>query len=125
MPCRVDLCPICEDYNCPGFLGGNCINGKKPPKTESVNISIKPSFDTSGALCDLLSLLEYRHPNVFLEVDPATIHWWKEHEQGEKDKTKKEALSKLSPREKQVLNLERSDDVSAGHHGAYPLHSKV
>lgn len=133
MPCRVDLCPHCADYNCPGFDGGACINaGKKPiaklaPASSghkvicsTCNIAAcggymegvlcdtqkaHDAFDTSGALCDLLTMLEDKHPHAYGRVDKKTLEWWEYHQRNEQDKIKREALSKLSPEEKKALGL--------------------
>lgn len=147
MPCRVDLCPTCQKYECGGFSGGTCqyaIISDTPVKP--VPVSEKPTgiirrilsgredescptchkqecggymegvlcdtrkahdaFDTSGALCDVLTMLEELHPHAYGRVDKATLEWWESHQQNEQDKIKKEALSKLSPEERRALNLE-------------------
>lgn len=103
MACIVPICPKCENYDCPGFRGGKCIFegyvSKKIPAANSY------SYDTSGALCDVLSLLEHKYPSVFAQIDKETIEWWKKHEREEQKKIREEALNKLTPREKRALNI--------------------
>lgn len=106
MPCRVDICPRCNEYDCGGFAGACRYPNGKPKDTVVVSKSApKDSFDTSGALCDVLSLLEDKFPDVLVAVDPKTRNWWKKHTKLEKDKIKKEALAKLTPRERKALGL--------------------
>lgn len=65
-------------------------------------------FDTEGALCDILTFIE-NEPQLYLYfasvIDPKTIKWWKSHEKREENKIKKEALLKLTPRERKLLGL--------------------
>jgi hypothetical protein len=98
MPCRVDLCAKCGEYDCPGFGGSQCIfpNGKK----ESIR-----TLDTDGALCDVLSMLEEKFPDAMCSLDRKTLAWWKQHEKSEESKTKVAALAKLSAKEKRALGL--------------------
>lgn len=98
MPCRVDLCSICGEYECPGFSGGKCIypNGKK----EAIKI-----LDTDGALCDVLTMLEEKFPDAMCNLDRLTLAWWKQHEKAEQSKIKNEALAKLTQRERRALGL--------------------
>lgn len=104
MPCRVDICPRCNEYDCGGFGGGTCRYPNGKPKDKAPALP-KESFDTSGALCDVLSLLEDKFPDVLVQVDPKTRNWWKKHTKQEKDKIKREALAKLTPRERKALGL--------------------
>lgn len=113
MPCRVDICPKCNEYDCGGFSGGECRypNGKqKSAQVEEYKYKPSPKppaklFDTSGALCDVLSLLEDKSPELLKSVDKKTLKWWKAHEKKELEKIKQEALNKLSEREKRILGL--------------------
>lgn len=63
------------------------------------------NFDTTGALCDVLTMLEENFRHVFFHVDKATVAWWQQHEKRERERIKKEALAKLTLREKRALGL--------------------
>lgn len=101
MPCRVEMCPKCDQYDCAGFNpGAQCAyNGKKPSTTSS------KGFDVEGALCDVLTLLEDKHVMAFYDLDVKTVDWWRDHEDKEAERIKQEALKKLSPRERRALGL--------------------
>lgn len=90
MPCRTDTCPRCCEYIC---------------KCNDPNFKKTRGFDVAGALCDVLTLLEDKHPNVFYELDEKTHDWWRAHEDSEKERVKAEALAKLSARERRALGL--------------------
>ncbi len=62
-------------------------------------------FDTDGALCDVLSLLEEKGLLASAGVPQDILNWWEAHQSREKDKTKKEALAKLTAKEKRALGL--------------------
>lgn len=99
MPCRVELCSNCGEYECPAFGGvSKCIypDGKKE--------AIK-TLDTNGALCDVLTMLEEKFPDAMCSLDRKTLAWWKQHEKAEESKTRAEALKKLSPKEKRALGI--------------------
>jgi len=64
------------------------------------------NFDFEGALCDVLELIEgWRDSELLAHVDRKTLEWWGEHEVREHERIKKEALAKLSPRERRALGL--------------------
>lgn len=108
MPCRVDTCARCGDFYCPGdYVNGNGCTWRDAPKPSPEPTSTPPvsKFDTSGALCDVLSLLEEKFPKAFKALDKRTIAWWRKHEKQEQEKIKQEALAKLTPREKRALGL--------------------
>lgn len=90
MPCRTDNCPNCNQYMCvcndPHFKKWN-------------------GFDVEGALCDVLTLLEEKHIVAFYDVDPKVHDWWRDHESKEEERIKKEALAKLTKRERRALGL--------------------
>lgn len=94
MPCRTDpLCDYCLGFPC------NCGKTKDP------------SFDVEGALCDVLELIQNKANqsgdfDIFERIDPKTICWWDAHSKNEEEKIKKEALAKLTPRERKALGFE-------------------
>lgn len=91
MPCR-DECHICNQFP--------CVCARVYPRSKS-----NPSFDVEGALCDVLALLEEKHVATFYEIDERIHDWWRAHEKKEGERIKKEALAKLSAREKRALGL--------------------
>lgn len=103
MPCRTEICTRCNEYDCPGAFGDKCIY--PDGKTKKTIIPTPIPFDTAGALCDVLSLLEDKWGSVLATVDKETLRWWRQHEKNEQEKIKKEALSKLTPRERRALGL--------------------
>jgi hypothetical protein len=111
MPCRVDVCARCGGYYCPGSFqtGSGCTGTRKRDGSyEPAPVPTAPpvpKLDTTGALCDVLTLLESKFPEAFKAVDRQTIAWWNKHESKEKERIKKEALAKLTPREKRALGL--------------------
>jgi hypothetical protein len=121
MPCRVDLCENCGEYDCGGFSGGTFkylispqrispppvapTKSSAPPASFTPPPPATPTFDIEGALCDVLSLLEDRYSKALSEVDPKTLEWWKIHEKLEENTLKKKALAKLTPRERRLLGL--------------------
>ena len=81
---------------------GECkYHGQLPP----ANKQNSSGFNVSGALCDVLTLIEDNNPKLMSKVDEATKLWWKSHETREIEKTKKEALAKLTPKERRALGL--------------------
>jgi hypothetical protein len=95
MPCRVDTCPGCGRADvCECSL-----------ELKKFNESKGTSFDVEGALCDLLTLIENEPKDYFSHIDPKTLKWWKSHEKREENKIKKEALAKLTLRERRLLGL--------------------
>lgn len=121
MPCRVDLfhCNRCggEHYyanECltdPSKFGEGLIGYS--PKTAIVKgqkaidkmAKARENFDTDGALCDLLTSLEDKKMLTQAAVPRAVLDWWEGHQSREKNKIRKEALSKLSTKEKRALGL--------------------
>lgn len=102
MPCRVDVCVRCGEYECPGLMDSSrCIY----PGGKAAKATPKNQFDTAGALCDVLCLLEEKFPDALKVVDTKTLSWWHAHEQQESDKIKRDALAKLSTRERRILGL--------------------
>lgn len=89
MPCLSD-CPDClkDQFNCKCSL--------LPSKD-------KKTFNIAGALCDVLSLVQNKSTLIFNQIDPEIIKWWNDHTKNEEDKIKKQALAKLTPRERKVL----------------------
>ena len=85
MPCRVDVCPGCNEFYC-------VCNRTK-------------AFDVEGALCDVLEHLEFIDPDLLQDIDATTLKWWRNHTTKETEKIKKEALEKLTAREKRALGL--------------------
>ena len=113
MGCMTPICHSCKQYDCGGFNGGPCTHkskGKNKAKVVSTKDTLKErevtNFDTSGALCDVLSLLEKDYPDAFEHVDVRTLVWWGTHEKDEQNLIRAEALAKLSPREKRALGLD-------------------
>lgn len=118
MPCRVDLfrCSHCggEHYynnECltdttkygEGLLG---YNRKTAATARKKAIDKKrKSFDVEGALCDILSSLEDKKTLNEAGISQEVMDWWEGHQSREKDKTKKEALAKLTAKEKRALGL--------------------
>lgn len=90
MPCRVDICGRCNEYNC---------------KCGEPDFEKWFAFDHEGAMCDVLTMIENEDPTLLRKVDPKTIEWWRRHESTEKDRIKAEALAKLTPRERRALGL--------------------
>jgi hypothetical protein len=116
MACRVDVCQNCEQYDCPAIHGGQCKCKSKNVETvgsvylKSDTIVTAPPaaipFDIAGALCDVLSILEENSSINLLLIDVKTIEWWRAHEKSEISKTKREALAKLTAKEKRALGFE-------------------
>tara|TARA_B110000503_G_scaffold138610_2_gene225149 strand:+ start:49 stop:321 length:273 start_codon:yes stop_codon:yes gene_type:complete len=90
MPC-LDTCPDCgkDQFNC------RCLLHSESEKT----------FNIAGALCDVLFLVQDQSTLIFNRIDPEIIKWWNDHTKNEEDKIKKQALAKLTPRERKVLGL--------------------
>lgn len=91
MPCLTE-CPDClkDQFNC---------------KCSPLPFKDKKAFNIAGALCDVLSLVQGRSTSIFKEIDPEIIKWWNDHSKNEEDKIKKQALAKLTPRERKVLGI--------------------
>lgn len=125
MPCRVDLfhCSHCggEHYyanECltdpskyrEGLSGYNpktaAVNGQKAiDKMQKVRDKKRKAFNVEGALCDVLTLLEDKGLLKTAGIPQDILEWWEGHQTREQDKIKKEALSKLSTKEKRALGL--------------------
>lgn len=125
MPCRVDLfhCRHCggEHYYAEecltnpskfgeGRLGydpktaatlGQQVIDKRQREAEKK----RKSFNVEGALCDVLTLLETRQMLKHAGIPADILEWWNGHQSREQEKIKKEALAKLSPKEKRALGL--------------------
>ncbi len=93
MPCRVD-----DDYYWYDDYGQEQV-APRPKKKK------KSEFDTAGALCDVLDLLQKDHPDAMAAVGAPVLKWWKEHTAREQSRLKEEALAKLSPRERKALGF--------------------
>lgn len=93
MPCLSD-CPDCNrnQFDCRCYKSASLKDKKS-------------AFNITGALCDVLSLVQEKSALVFREIDPEIIKWWNTHTKNEEDKIKKQALAKLTPSERKVLGL--------------------
>ncbi len=118
MPCRVELfhCKYCggEHYyneECqtdPSKFGEGLVG--YDPKTapewaQKANNKRRLQFNVEGALCDVLTLLEEKKLLTKAGIPQDILEWWDGHQSREKDKTKKEALAKLTAKEKRALGL--------------------
>ena len=86
-----------------GLVGYKLHTNVKAIKEKIVNK--KPPFNVEGALCDVLSLLEDEGPLEMADIPQDILEWWKNHQSEEKEKLKKQALAKLSAKEKRALGL--------------------
>lgn len=103
MPCRVDLfrCDVCGGEH---YYDRECL--KDPSKhREGLSGHDSHAFNTDGALCDVLSLLEEKNLLEVMDIPKDIMEWWAKHQSKEVEKTKKEALAKLSDKEKRALGL--------------------
>lgn len=125
MPCRTDLinCTECggEHYwakEClkdpskygEGLIGYNpkeaVEKGQKAiDKAQKALLKKLASFDIEGALCDVLTLLEDSNLLGKAAIPSDILEWWDGHQSRETQKVKKEALAKLSEKEKRALGL--------------------
>jgi len=125
MPCRVDLfhCSHCggqhyyanECLTDPskyreGLLGYNsktaAIAGQKAiDKAKKAIDKKRKTFNVVGALCDVLTLLEDKGMLTAAGIPKDILDWWESHQSREQEKIKKEALSKLSLKERRALGL--------------------
>jgi hypothetical protein len=114
MPCRVDLirCSCCggEHYFANECLmdpskAGEGLPGYKPVTVEPKVSKKKKAFNVEGALCDVLTLLEDKKLLGVAEVPQDILDWWNAHQSREQEKIKKEALAKLTKKEKRALGL--------------------
>lgn len=122
MPCRTELfhCSFCgaEHYyekECltnpskyrEGLAGYNAktaaVEGKKA--IAKMKEAKQKNFNVEGALCDVLTLLEDKGLLKTASIPPDILEWWNGHQAREKQKIKREALAKLSSKEKRALGL--------------------
>jgi hypothetical protein len=130
MPCRVETlkCNACggEHYynnEClsnpskyrEGLSGYNpktaAVDGKRAiakakAKEEVAAKRKRKAFNVAGALCDVLTLLEDKELLKTIDIPQDILDWWDGHQSREKDKVKKEALAKLSMKERRALGIE-------------------
>lgn len=78
MPCRVDICDRCREYN--------CICHTPEGKLEMARRDRAVKFDFEGALCDVLSLIEQRAPAILSLVDTKVLAAWRAHQRRERKK---------------------------------------
>lgn len=107
MGCRSDYPDHCFCGSCSGCRarsGGYGIASTQAP-VMTVQAPVVNPFDYEGALCDVLTYLESYHPDILPSLDPKTIQVWKLHEAKEAEKTRQEALAKLTPKEKRALGI--------------------
>jgi hypothetical protein len=125
MPCRVDLFP-CSHCGGEHYYADECLNN--PAKYGEGRVGYDPKtavalgskalarkdretkakrkrFNVEGALCDVLTLLEDRQMLKHVNVPQDILEWWEGHQSREQEKIKREALSKLSAKEKRALGL--------------------
>lgn len=105
MPCRTEMfhCHHCGGEH---YMANECLTDptKRGEGLKGYN-SKTASLDVDGALCDVLSLLEEKNLLTTADVPEDIMRWWKEHQYGEREKLKAEALAKLSDKEKRALGL--------------------
>lgn len=72
MPCVVDICGRCRQYDC------QC----RQPEYEARRRRSKRAiaYDYEGALCDVLTLVEKQAPTLLDGVDPKILAAWREHQ---------------------------------------------
>jgi len=118
MPCRVDLfrCSHCGGEH---YYANECLSDPTKyreglsgynPKTaavagqKAINKKRK-AFNVEGALCDVLTLLEDKKLLKTAGIPQDILDWWNGHQSREQEKIKKEALAKLTAKEKRALGL--------------------
>lgn len=125
MPCRVDLfrCSHCGGEH---YYANECLTDPSKYREGLAGYSAKTatvagqkaiakhkkaldkkhkSFNVEGALCDVLTLLEDQCILTKVGVPKDILEWWSGHQVREQAKIKKEALAKLSAKEKRALGL--------------------
>jgi hypothetical protein len=118
MPCRVELfrCSLCGGEH---YYANECSTNPSKygeglpgydPKTavtigERAISKKRRRFNVEGALCDVLTLLEDKNLLKSAGIPQDILEWWNGHQSKEQDKIKREALSKLSAKEKRALGL--------------------
>jgi hypothetical protein len=110
MPCKVDSIPCkynCGQDNCD--LSGYLCQAEKDFKAFKRSIKkSKSQFNErenySNLLCEACALLEEH--SLLSSASEELQNWYQNHESQEIDRLKKEALAKLSKREKRILGLE-------------------
>ena len=126
MPCRVDLfrCSHCGGEH---YYANECLTDpskyreglvgykSKSERTEAGQKAIvkhtkaldkkHKAFNVEGALCDVLTLLEDQCILTKVGVPKDILEWWSNHQVREKAKIKKEALAKLTIKERRALGL--------------------
>ncbi len=125
MPCRVDLfhCSHCGGEH---YYANECLSDPSKyreglsgydPKTaavagqKAINKMQKAAdkkrkaFNVEGALCDVLTLLEDKGLLKTANIPKDILDWWEGHQTREQAKIKKEALAKLSTKEKRALGI--------------------
>jgi hypothetical protein len=118
MPCRVDLfrCSFCGGEH---YFANECLSDPSKyreglsgynPKTaaplgKKAIDKKRKALNIEGALCDVLSLLEDKKLLKTVGIPEDILEWWLWHQSREQSKTKKEALKKLTAKEKRALGL--------------------
>jgi hypothetical protein len=104
MPCRVDLfhCVHCGGEH---YYQNECLTDPSKRGEGLLGYTGTKTFNIEGALCDVLSLLEDKMLLSQANLPQDILNWWDEHQSKEREKIKKEALEKLSPKEKRALGL--------------------
>lgn len=96
MPCTTPVCSKCNKYECPGFDGGPC-KFSNEPKQE------KLPEDWEARFCEAM---DAAYENIPFKNYPENLKTlWRTHTEKEQDRIRKDALSKLTKREKEALGL--------------------
>jgi len=118
MPCRVDLFP-CAHCHGEHYYASECLTnpskyGEGLPGYNRKTAAVagqkaidkkRKNFNVEGALCDVLTLLEDNELLKVAGIPQDILDWWNAHQSREQEKIKKEALAKLSIKEKRALGL--------------------
>jgi hypothetical protein len=120
MPCRTDMCHC---NNCGGehYYPEECVidpskygeglSGYNPQTAAALSLAkskkseVKEHYNTEGALCDILTLLENQGLLCKVGIPQDIMEWWSGHQSKEQEKIKSEAMAKLSDKEKRALGL--------------------